>query len=242
MFDPHLQDEEIKKKKRLVLAALLALLLGTAAALPLVGVTGAPLSAAPEATSGLPTHTAAPADTPAPSTHTSTETSAPTVTPQPTATPRPTATSTPIPVPPTATEELPGGAGGGELEASPTPVGAPTVPPTDTPVPPTPTLEEPGELPVTGADVGRSGRLVLGLATFSVGALMLAVGLALRGGETPAPTPRPVPATTDARVAQERSEQPFGAGAPLWLALGLAVVVLGLMFIAGYTLRRIRRQ
>jgi flagellar basal body-associated protein FliL len=239
MFETDLQDEEIKKKKRRVLIVLLVLLLGTAAALPLVGVTGVPLAAAPEPTPELPTHTAAPTDapvptdTPVPPTHEPTETSAPTTTP------RPTVTSTPIPVPPTATEELPGGAGGGEPEASPAPTGAPT----DTPVPPTPAPKEPGELPITGASADGFGRLAVGLATFSVGALMLAVGLAMRGGEMSATTPsRPAPTVADAQAAQERSEQLSGAGTLVWLALGLAAVVLVLVFIAGYTLRRTRRQ
>jgi hypothetical protein len=252
MFDPHLQDEEIKKKKRRVLIALLVLLLGTAAALPLVRVTGVPLAAAPEPTLELPTHTTTPIDTPVPPTHAPTQTSAPTVTSQPTATPRPTATSTPIPIPPTATEELPGGAGGGELEASATPVSAPTdaptVVPTDTPVPPTPTPEEPGELPVTGADVGRAGRLVLGLTALSVGALMLAIGLVMRGGgksaarETSGTIPphltSPLGEELDAPLPQAGTD----AGTRVWLVLVLAAATLVLVFIAGHTLRRIRRQ
>jgi hypothetical protein len=254
MFDLHVQDEEIKKKKRLALAALLALLLGTAAALPLVEVTGVPLAAAPEPTLELPTHTATPvdtpvsSDTPVPPTHAPTQTSAPTITPQPTATPRPTATSTPIPVPPTTTEELPGGAGGGKLEASATPIGAPTVTPTDTPEPPAITPEEPGELPVTGADAGGAGRLALGLTAFSVGVLMLVIGLIMRGGkksaarktsETIPPHPTPTEGEElDAPLPQAGTD----AGTRVWLALVLAAATLVLVFIAGYTLRRIRRQ
>jgi hypothetical protein len=243
MFEADL-DEEIKKKKRRVLVVLLVLMLGTAGALPFIGVTGAPSAAAPKSTPEPSTHTVAPTKMPQPPTREPTETAAPT------ATPRPTATSTPIPVPPTATEKLPDGAGGGEPEASSTPTGAPTdaptSAPTDTLVPPTPTPEAPGELPTTGADAGRSGRLALGLAVFSVGALMLAVGLALHEEALPASMPQTAPPTAVAQTVQERPGQPAGAspgsGTQVWLTLGLTAVVLILAFIAGYTLRKIRKQ
>jgi hypothetical protein len=214
MFEADLLDEEIKKKKRRVLVVLLVLLLGTAGALPFVGVIGAPSAAAPESTSEPATHTVASTNAPHLPTHEPThelvETTAPAATPQPTA------TSIPIPVPPTATEDLPGGAGGGELEASPTPTGAPA----GTPVPPMPTAEEPYELPITGASMGGFGKLTVGLAAFSVGVLMLAVGLALRGGETPAAMPRPAPITAAAQTAQEEPEQPPDVSAGLLLLEG----------------------
>jgi cytoskeletal protein RodZ len=268
MYDAVL-DEEVKKKKRRVLIVLLVLLLGTAGALPFVEVTGTPSAAAPESTPEPPTHTAEPTNTPQLPTYESTreavETTAPTATSQPTAPP------TPIPVPPTATEELPGGAGGGEPEASPTPTDVPTSEPTvteesldgagvgemeasstptgvptDTPVPPMPTPEAPEELPVTGAGVCRSRRLALGLTAFSVGALMLAVGFALRREEMPAAMSQPEPITAAAQSAQEGPERPSdvgaGAGTQVWLTLGLAAVVLVLVFVAGYTLRKTKRQ
>jgi hypothetical protein len=237
--DVHDEDDGIKKKKRRVLAVLLVLLLGTAAALPLVGGTGVPLAAAPEPTPELATHTAVPTDTPVPTNTPVPPTHEPTQTSAPTATPRPTATSTPIPVPPTATEELPGGAGGGEPEASPTPVVAPT----STPVPPTLTPEEPGELPVTGATTGGFGRLALGLVALSVGTVMLVVGLALRKEQTSAAMPQSSPNTI---AVQEDSEQPSGvgarAGAPVWLALGLVAMAAVLVLITGYALHRARRR
>jgi len=76
-----------------------------------------------------------------------------------------------IPVTPTVTEELFNGSGGGEPDASPAPTSA------SEPAPPTP--KGPELLPVTGANAGESGRLVLVLATALLGVLLVVTGLAL---------------------------------------------------------------
>jgi hypothetical protein len=261
MLDPHLQDGQVKKKKRLVLIGLLALLLGTAAASSLVGVTGAPSAAILEPTPELPTRTAMPIDTPVSTDTPVPPTREPTRTDAPTDTPGPTATSTPIPIPPTATEALPGGAGGGEPELSPTPTGAstsaPTMAPTetsttpsDTPMAPTPTPEEPGELPVTGVDADGVGRPALGLTALSIGVLMLVIGFTMRGEKTSAASPHLTPSSDKLRTGSTEREEPGGAlprigthsGTRVRLALVVAAAVLVLALIAGYTLHKTRKQ
>jgi len=85
----------------------------------------------------------------------------------------------------------------------------------------------------------------MGLASISLGALLLAAGFALRKEKMPPLASRSVPlVTNDAPPIPEELEQPpkTDAGAPVRLALGLMIVASVLMLIAGYALHRTRKQ
>jgi len=155
MFESDLQDEAVKKKKRRVLIGLVFMLMGTLTMIPLANMV---VPIATEVAGVTPTLTPAATDTPTPEA----------------SEPPSTATDTP-----TATEENLNGAGGGE-DASPTPTSEPAV---ESPLV-TPTPEVPTQLPVTGAgDVYGLALLVVGLALWLVGAVLVRAGLTLKPEE-----------------------------------------------------------
>ena len=137
MFEADLLEEEIKKKKRRVLAVLFGLLLlGAAVGLPLSGMLPPPPTPVPEAAQATPVHTAtAVQPTPIPAgTPTGISTPGEVVTPaapsdgtpgHTPSTPQRTPLATGPGVTPTATAEAPGGGSGGAVDVSPSPPGTP---------------------------------------------------------------------------------------------------------------------
>ena len=156
------QDEQVKKKKRRVLAGLFFMLLGTLTLVPLARHFLPSATAVSEAATETPA--SAPTDTLTPDAATATA-------PQATET-----AAVPSEPPPAsaATEEPLDGAGGGEVDVTPSPTGPPV------PASPlgSPTPSDPVQLPVTGAS-GVYGLvwLALGLAAWLIGVILLRSGL-----------------------------------------------------------------
>jgi hypothetical protein len=78
--------------------------------------------------------------------------------------------------------------------------------------------------------------LVLGLTSFSVGTLMLVIGLVMRTKKMPGAGARSV------ITGGEERERLSDTNEPVWLALGVMTLALALMLIVGHALHRAKRR